>query len=558
MNTKRRTGLKRATCILFFLLAVAGGFSMTVVADEKPQEVKPNILFCFADDWGYYASCFSDPDAPSVNDCLNTPAIDRLANEGVNFNHAYVDVPSCTPSRAAVATGCHFWRTGEAALMGPGSWKGVKNPGLELPGFGRLLGKKGYHLGRTYKTLDTHWFPGKTYQANGKKFCAYSQSVEAAPSLEEGHEMLKQEVSANFQDFLNDREEGQPFCYVWGPHNPHRAWNKGSGRNIWGIEPDDLKGKMPGHLPDVPLIREDFSDYLGEVQAFDKGVEYLVEELKRLGEYENTIIVLTGDNGIPGFPRGKANLYDFGVRAPLIIRWGEIKYSGRKLDDLVSLIDLAPTFLDAVGIEIPETMDGKSLIPLLMSSKEGVVDKNRDHVVVGRERHGYRKGYLPYPSRAIYTKDFAYIHNFKPDRSPLGIGADDFSPDQLPPIIDQSTFSLEAQLAYAFLEDYSNQRDSLILRGIDCGPTKAWLVTNRKSPEYAKYYDMAFGLRPAEELYDMRKDPDQLNNVASDKAYAEVKARLSKQLMQVLKDTHDPRLTDAFDFPPYIEPWEIK
>jgi len=531
-----------STSILIFLLSACA-----------KETQAPNIMFLFADDWGYYASCFADPEVPSVNDCLQTPAMDQLAEEGVSFNHAYVTVPSCTPSRAAVATGCYFWRAGESALMGSrGDWEGVDDPRQELPGFGKLLHDRGYHLGRTYKTLNSLWFPGKVYQDNGREFCDYSQTVEAAPSLEEGHEMLKQEVLANFQDFLNDREEGQPFCYVWGPHNPHRPWNNGSGKNIWGIEPDCLKGRMPGHLPDLPLIREDFADYLGEVQAFDRGVEYLVEELKRLGEYENTIIVLSGDNGIPGFPKGKANLYDFGVRAPLIIRWGDIKHNGRKLDDFVNLIDLAPTYLEATGVEVPETMDGKSLLPLLMSKKEGLIDKERDHAIVGLERHGYREGNLPYPSRAIHTKDFIYIHNFKPERSPIGFDDRNFKPEHLPARIGGNQFSIESQMTYEYLEDYANQRRCIVLSGMDNGPAKAWFVTNRNTPEYAKYYEMAFGLRPEEELYDLRKDPDQLNNVAEDNEYAEVKAKLSKQLMQVLEDTNDPRLTDAFDFPPYM------
>jgi uncharacterized sulfatase len=532
-------------------LSTAALVFLLFACSNEPQP--PNILFCFADDWGYYASCFADPEVPGVNDCLHTPAMDRLAEEGVSFNHAYVTVPSCTPSRAAVATGCYFWRAGESAMMGArGDWEGVDDPRKELPGFGTLLQDRGYHLGRTYKTLNSLWFPGKVYQDNGREFCDYSQTVEAAPSLEEGHEMLKQEVLANFQDFLQDREEGQPFCYVWGPHNPHRPWNNGSGKNIWGIEPDCLKGKMPGHLPDVPVLREDFADYLGEVQAFDRGVEYLVEELKRLGEYENTIIVLSGDNGIPGFPKGKANLYDFGVRAPLIIRWGDIKYTGRKLDDFVNLIDLAPTFLEAAGVEVPETMDGKSLLPLLMSKKEGLINKERDHAIVGIERHGYREGNLPYPVRAIHTKDFIYIHNFKPDRSPIGFDDRNFKPEHLPARIDGSQFSIESQMTYEYLEDYANQRRCIVLSGMDNGPAKAWFVTNRNTPEYAKYYEMGFGLRPQEELYDLRKDPDQLNNVAEDNEYAEVKAKLSKQLMQVLENTNDPRLTDAFDFPPYM------
>ena len=137
----------------------------------------------------------------------------------------------------------------------------------------------------------------------------------------------------------------------------------------------------------------------------------------------------------------------------------------------------------------------------------------------------------------------------------MGIDGSNFSLDLIPPGIDRSKFSIESQLSFEFNEDYSNQRSAILLNGIDNGPTKAWYMTNGNKPEYKKYYKMGFGKRPKEELYDLREDPDQLNNVVNDKNYASVKVKLSKQLMQVLEDTNDPRLTDAFDFPPYIQSW---
>ncbi len=518
------------------LLAIFG----TINYSCQGQEKQPNIIFCFADDWGYYASCFADPEKPGVNDHVYTPTIDQLAREGVTFNNAYVGVPSCTPSRAEVATGCHFWRTGRTAILNGGNWEVVKDPGRELPGFGELLNEKGYHLGRTYKTVNSYWFPGKLYHDNGTKFCEYSQTVEAAESIEKGHELLKQEVISNFRDFLNDRKEGQPFCYLWGPWNPHRPWNKGSGKNIWGIDPDDLKGKMPPYLPDVHEVREDFADYLGEVQAFDLGVKYLIDELKKIGEYENTIIVLSGDNGIPGFTRAKANLYDFGVHAPLIVRWGNIPYPNRKVDDYVSLIDLAPTFLDAAGTKPPETMDGKSLMPQLMSRKEGKIQKERDYVIVGRERHAHdaREGNLPYPMRAIHTEDYIYIRNFKPDRWPVGDGYALNDDEPMKDWKDLETYQYDTKIAF---QDF------------DPGPTKAFIITHRNDPEYSKYYEIGFEKRPGEELYDLRKDPYQMNNVANDKKYAKIKEQLFSRLIRVMEDTHDPRLIDAFDYPPYVE-----
>ncbi len=501
---------------------------------------KPNILFLFADDWGYYASCFADEERPGVNDVIYTPAIDQLALEGVSFNHAYVNVPSCTPSRASVATGCYFWRCGKSANLRGGEWEGVDDPGNQLVGFGTLLQEHGYHTGRTYKTLDSRWFPGKVYQDAGTDFCRYSQTLEAATSIEEGHAVLKQELLDNFHAFLADRDQGQSFCYVWGPHNPHRPWIQGSGKRIWGIEPDDLKGKMPGHLPDTHEVREDFADYLGEVQAFDRGVQILVEELRHMGELENTLIVLSGDNGIPGFTRGKCNLYDFGVRTPLVLRWGGIKHTNRKLDDFVNLVDLAPTLLELADITPPEEMDGKSLVPLLKSRKSGLVDSARDHVIVGRERHmpQGREGNLPYPSRAIHTKDFIYIRNFKPDRSPMGSTAD-LDPDRV-------------SSAYESLKEYTNTRKTEF-KDLDNSPTKAVIVTRRKDPDYAGYFELGFGLRPLEELYDLRSDPDQLTNVAGFSEYEKIRKELEDRLLSTLRETHDPRIDDLFDYMPYVE-----
>lgn len=313
---------------------------------------------------------------------------------------------------------------------------------------------------------------------------------------------------------------------------------QGSGATLWGIDPDDLAGRLPAFLPDVPVVRRDFADYLGEVQALDAYVGYLLGELERIGELDNTLVVLTGDNGIPGIPRGKGNLYDLGVAAPLIVRWADGQSRpGRIVDDFVNLMDLAPTFLEAAGIRAPATMDGRSLLPQLRADRSGVVDPSRDFVVTGRERHvtGARPGGLPYPSRAIRTRDYLYIRNFEPDRWPMGD-----PPAGDPPDGEPSYEALREDTHAAFAD-------------LDAGPTKAWLVTHRHDPSVRPLFALTMGKRPAEELYDLRKDLDQMVNLADDPAYAEAKAELSRRLMEVLRRADDPRLVDAFDRPPYVE-----
>src|SRR5690606_34016287 len=177
-------------------------------------------------------------------------------------------------------------------------------------------------IGKSYKV----WSPGSpadapyggrqhAYESAGRRFNQFSQNVtrmvEQGVSLEQAKQSLYDEVTGNFEAFLADRKPDQPFCFWFGPTNVHRTWIKGSGKKLWGLETDALQGKLPPFLPDVPEVREDLADYFGEVMAFDAALGLLVERLEALGELDNTIIVVSGDHGAPGFPYGKCNLYDF-------------------------------------------------------------------------------------------------------------------------------------------------------------------------------------------------------------------------------------------------------
>ena len=159
----------------------------------------------------------------------------------------------------------------------------------------------------------------------GGRFNQFSQHVsrmvEQGKTVEAAKEVLYDEVRKNFQSFLDAREKGQPFCYWFGPTEVHRKWIKGSGKKLWGIDPDDLKGKLPKFMPDVHEVRQDIADYLGEVQSFDDAFGLLLNKLEEIGELENTVVFVSGDHGPPGFPGGKCNLYDYGVGVPLAAWW---------------------------------------------------------------------------------------------------------------------------------------------------------------------------------------------------------------------------------------------
>jgi arylsulfatase A-like enzyme len=513
-------------------------------------EPKPNILFVFADDWGRHASAYAKLDGPgTVNDLIQTPAFDRIASEGVLFRRAFVSAPSCTPCRSALLSGQHFWRTGRASILRGAIWDG-SSPAFPL----MLRDEAGYHLGKMYKV----WSPGTpsdapigqqqhAYEKAGRRFNQFSQTVTKmvaeGKSVEAAKQEIYAEVTANFDAFLAARKPGQPFFFWFGPTNVHRKWIKGSGKALWGLNPDELKGKMPAFLPDVPEVREDLADYFGEAMAFDTAVGLLMKKLESIGELDRTLIAMSGDHGAPGFPHGKCNLYDFGAGVSLALRGAGTK-GGRVLDDLASLTDLAPTFLELAGVKVPEVMTGRSYVPLLTSEKSGLVDPTRNAVFIGRERHveNARDGYLPYPQRAICTHDHLFIVNFKPERWPLG-----------------EPYRLDGDNVPSAEDITENTR--VTLPDDDAGPTKAWLVGMRNDPKWKAHYEWVYGRRPMEELYDLKSDPHQTKNVATDPAYAKVRAELQQRLMEELKRTGDPRLIDDgkfYETPPMAGPTGAK
>ena len=527
-----------------FLLAAILMFGHGVPAAEL---ARPNILFCFADDWGRYASRYAAHESrPSPSQVVKTPNIDRVAQRGVLFKNAFVNAPSCTPCRSALLSGRYFFNTGRGAILQGAMWD------AQIPTWPLLLRESGYHIGKSFKV----WSPGTpadapfggqqfAYQQAGGQHNNFSENVtklvaDGTP-LAAAREKMLAEVRGNFDTFLAARKTCQPWLYWFGPTTVHRTWVKGSGRKLWGIEPDALKGKLPKFLPDVPEIREDFADYLGEVQALDSYIGELLKKLEAAGEIDRTLIVISGDHGAPGFPGGKCNLYDFGTAVALIAAGPGIP-GGRVLEDFVSLPDLAPTFLEAAGAKAPPGMNSRSLLGVLRSEKSGQVDASRTWVMTGRERHvgSAREGNLPYPHRALRTKEFLYIRNFAPDRWPMG-----------------APYAAAAGLV-AQEELESNTR--LCFPDMDAGPAKAWLVNHRDDPQWKWHYDYAFGKRPAEELYDLAKDPDQIQNLAATHAYATQKKAMAERLMQILKAAGDPRVTgagNAFDQSPFTDPENV-
>ncbi len=286
-------------------------------------------------------------------------------------------------------------------------------------------------------------------------------------------------------------------------------------------------------------MREDLVDYFGEIAAWDACIGVLVSELEKQGLRDNTLIAISGDHGAPGFPHGKCNLYGFGTGVSLAISGPGVE-GGRVVDDFVLLPDLAPTFLEAGSVKVPEVMTARTLWPVLKSKQAGQVDPQRTSVITGRERHveNARADYAPYPQRALRTKDYVLIINFHPERYPLG-----------------DPYGLDSDSAPSLEQITKNTR--VTLPDEDASPTKAWLVGQRNSTEWKKHFEWVYGKRPKYELYDLRSDPHETKNVADDPAYAAVRKEYEDRLLAELSRTGDPRLIDDgkfFETPPLSGP----
>jgi len=467
----------------FLATSVAAGLSAVLCAPLKRKQ--PNILFAIADDWSW-------PHA-GVYGCqfVDTPAFDRLAQEGILFHNVFCAAPQCSPNRASILTGRYIWQNEEAgthASLFP----------TKLKVFTDMLESAGYTLGYTGKP----WGPGNWKDSGWNRNPAGPQFSSIQYDRRPPQGIRNLDYAANFRDFLTDKSENSPFFFWYGASEPHRSYAKGigieEGKSIENVT-------VPKFLPDHPEIRSDLLDYAVEVEWFDRHLGDMLKLLEERGELDNTLIVATSDNGMP-FPRAKANLYEYGIHMPLAIRWGNQVKSGRESEKLISFVDFAPTFLRAAGLDVPEDMSGMSFLEHLLSPDSG---RSREHILAGRERHTHaRPDNLGYPSRCIRTDQFLYIWNMKPDRWPAGDPEGSGEP-----------------------EGYHD---------IDGCPSKTFMLEFRS--EYPKLVSLALDKRPEEELYDIQNDPYCLNNLAVDPDFQDVKSSLHATLEQVLTETQDPRV----------------
>lgn len=476
--------------LLGLTLALAGGAHGATapgLATERAPAAprKPNILFIIFDDWGGAGQT-------GISGCswIKTPNFDRVAREGVLFKNAFTSNPKCSPCRASILTGRNSWQLGEAVSHG-----GYFPAGFAV--YPDLLEPAGYVVGLTGKGWgpgDHQTHAGRTRNPAGPAFNALKQKPIAAG-------ISSNDYPGNFGAFLQQRDRSKPFCFWMGFTEPHRNYEWKSGERL-GKKIEDVT--VPSYLPDTAIVRHDLLDYAVKVEWGDTQVGRALKILEDAGELENTLVIVTSDNGMP-FPYVKGQIHEDAFHLPLAMRWGAAIKPGRVVDDFVNFRDFAPTFLELAGLAPHPQMTGRSLVPILRAEKSGWIE-HRDVMLAGKERHDIgRWNDLGYPVRAIRTKDFLYVRNFHPERWPAGNPETDFG-------------------------------------NVDGSPSKEVIEALG-----GHFYELSFGKRQPDELYDINKDPECVNNVAYDLYYASTVAELRAKMVGLLQAEGDPRFAGQGD-----------
>lgn len=484
---------------LFFLFTCLLGFRSSVLCNEKGFDQPPNILLVIADDWGAHASAYKTP-------WVQTPAFDRVAREGLLFHHAYTPNAKCAPSRSILLTGRHSWQLEEAGnhlSFFPAKFKC----------WPEVLNEKGWQVGLTGKG----WGPGIAKSTDGTDRKLIGKPFNRKTVRPPAKGIAANDYAANFADFLDQAEATKPWCFWVGFQEPHRPYELGIGESKAGKKLADVD-RVPAYWPDDSVTRRDMLDYGAEVEYLDSHLTRILNELDQRDLASNTLVIVTSDHGMP-FPRCKGYAYHDSNHVPLAIRWPQgITQPKREIQDFVDFTDIAPTLLDIAGIDIATSgmapVAGRSWRPLFASEKDGLVDAERTFSLVGRERNDVgRPGDVGYPIRGIVTERYLYLHNFEPSRWPAG---------------NPETGYLDT----------------------DGSPTKTAILERGRSNRSDSFWQLCFGLRPEEELYDLQSDPDCVRNLALIPDARSVLTSLREQMERKLIEQGDPRMRgegDVFD-----------
>jgi uncharacterized sulfatase len=496
-------------------------FSTSTFAQKNDK--RPNILFAISDDQSYAHTSFAGCDF------VHTPAFDRIASEGLCFSTCIAGSPGCAPSRSSIVTGRYHWQN-EQSGQHASSWMKKYVPFIDR------LEENGYITGRTGKGVDPFYYARDENDSLWRKTNAGGiehSSIQYTKGSPEDERPAKGigpiNYFENFKYFMENVRVDKPFFFWYGGKEPHRSYEQDS----WKRQNKQLKdARVPGFFPDDEIVRGDLLDYAVEIEWFDTHLQRMLDYLETIGELDNTIVIVTSDNGMP-FPRAKANGYDYGIHVPLAVRYPGKYKGGRIIDQPVSFADLAPTILEITGTSSEGMLpiSGKSILNILSSDKEGVVDPGKKYVFAGRERHSSsRYKNWGYPQRMIRSKDFLLIWNMKPDRWPAGA----------PQRIVNGTAN--ERWPMFGIDEKGVHHSDWAFTDIDPSPTKSYIIENHEDASIKPFFDLSVAKRPEFEFYNVTSDPYCLENLSGDPNYFVVEQEMKHALMNELEKSGDPRV----------------
>lgn len=451
---------------LAFLLGCL--FAATLAAAERP-----NVILIIGDDIGWDDfGCYGNPSA-------RTPNVDRLAAGGIRFTNAFLTASSCSPSRSSIVTGRYPHNLGPASeLHRPIAWN--------VPRFPAALRAQGYY------TL----LSGKNHMTQEKPPAGQEALPDPFEVIDAGDGPRNRGGHATWVKLLQERPKDRPFFFWLASHDAHRPWDADQDWDeaAYGPKHDPRKVRVPPFLVDNDATRRDLASYANEVTRLDHFVGRVVAELERQGILENTLIFVLADNGQP-FPRAKTRVHDSGMKTALVAHWpAGIKGRGVTSNGLASSIDLAPTILEAAGVAIPESVQGRSLRPVF-------ADPGASARRLAFSEHNWHD-YAAY-GRAVRDGEYLYILNLRPELPWQGPADSVRSP---------SHESLQAA-------------------------RKAGTLTLAQQ-------DVFLAPRPGEELYRTADDPNQLKNLAADPKHAAALKRLRELMTRWREETADSAPAD--------------
>lgn len=506
---------------LFLILTLL--FTIIACSKQNAEQKRPNILFAISDDQSFAHTSFAGCNF------ITTPAFDKVAKEGVYFNNCIAGSPGCAPSRSSIVTGRYHWQN-EQSGQHASSWMKKYVPFIDL------LDANGYVTGRTGKGVapfqyarnenDSLW---RETDAGGIEYSRIQYEKNTPEDERTARGISPVNYFENFKYFMENVRKDKPFFFWYGATEPHRAYEQDSwkrnGKNLNEVN-------VPGFFPEAEVVRGDLLDYAVEIEWFDLHLQRMLQYLEEIGELENTIVMVTADNGMP-FPRAKANGYEYGIHVPFAVRFPKNYPGGRIVEDPVSFADIAPTILEITGTSADGMLpiSGKSFLNILKTKQQGIVEPNKKYVFSGRERHSSSR-YLNwgYPQRMIRSKDFLLIWNMKPERWPAG------APQRIKP------GTTDELLPMYGIDENGVHHSEWAFTDIDAAPTKSFIIENWQNNQIKPYFDLALAKRPEFELFNVNDDPYCIDNLIGNPDFSKIEKEMKEALTAELKKSKDPRV----------------